>query len=68
MMHVALEKPDTAKLRIRTGNSLQHASGEFGEFLTSLGMRRGFIWKNTTEQNGRIELFHKTFAKECDAL
>ena len=43
MMHVALEKPDAAKLRIRTGNGLQHASGEFGEFLTSLGMRRGFI-------------------------
>jgi len=32
--------------------------------MKSLGIRHDFIWKNTPEQNGHIESFHKTLKKE----
>ena len=65
MVHaVALEKPDAAKLRIRTDNGSQYSSREFRESIKSLGIRHDFIWKNTPEQNGHIESFHKTLKKE----
>ena len=61
---VAQEQPDTAKLRIRTDNGSQYSSREFRESIKSLGIRHDFIWKNTPEQNGHIESFHKTLKKE----
>ena len=67
---VALEKPDAAKLRIRTDNGSQYSSKEFRDSMESLGIRHDFIWKNTPEQNGHIESSHKTLKKEyvwpCD--
>ena len=71
MVHaVALENPDSAKLRIRTDNGSQYSSREFGKSIKSLGIRHDFIWKNTPEQNEHTESFHKTLKKEyvwpCD--
>ena len=61
---VVQEKPDATKLRIRTDNGSQYSSREFRESIKSLGIRHDFIWKNTPEQNGHIESFHKTLKKE----
>ena len=61
---VAIEKPDCSKLRIRTDNGNQYASRDFRKTVDVLGIRQEFIWKNTPEQNGNVESFHKTLKKE----
>ena len=62
---VAAEKPDCSRLRIRTDNGNQYTSHDFRKTVHALGIsKREFIWKNTPEQNGHIESFHKTLKKE----
>ena len=61
---VAAERPDRPELRIRTDNGSQYTSNDFRRAVSVLGIRHEFIWKNTPEQNGHIESFHKTLKKE----
>ena len=61
---VAAENPDCSRLRIRTDNGNQYASNDFRRTAAALGIRHEFIWKNTPEQNGHVESFHKTLKKE----
>ncbi len=62
---VAKAKPDCSKLRIRTDNGVQYTSHDFRKAVSALGIgKHEFIWKNTPEQNGHVESFHKTLKKE----
>ena len=62
---VATEKPDCTRLRIRTDNGVQYTSHDFRKAVSALGIgKHEFIWKNTPEQNGHVESFHKTLKKE----
>ena len=62
---VAKAKPDCSKLRIRTDNGNQYTSNDFRKAVSALGIgKHEFIWKNTPEQNGHVESFHKTLKKE----
>lgn len=62
---VAVEKPDCSKLRLRTDNGNQYTSNDFRRAVSALGIgKHEFIWKNTPEQNGHVESFHKTLKKE----
>lgn len=62
---VAAEKPDCARLRLRTDNGNQYTSRDFRRAVQALGIgKHEFIWKNTPEQNGHVESFHKTLKKE----
>lgn len=62
---VAAEKPDCPRLRIRTDNGNQYTSRDFRKAVQALGIgKHEFIWKNTPEQNGHVESFHKTLKKE----
>ena len=62
---VAKAKPDCSKLRIRTDNGNQYTSNDFRKAVNALGIyKHEFIWKNTPEQNGHVESFHKTLKKE----
>ena len=61
---VATEKPDCSKLRLRTDNGTQYTSHDFARALSVFGITQEFIWKNTPEQNGHVESFHKTLKKE----
>ena len=62
---VAEAKPDCSKLRIRTDNGNQYTSHDFRSTVKALGIgKHEFIWKNTPEQNGHVESFHKTLKKE----
>ena len=62
---VAAEKPDCPRLRIRTDNGVQYTSHDFRKAVSALGIgKHEFIWKNTPEQNGHVESFHKTLKKE----
>ena len=61
---VAAEKPDCPRLRLRTDNGNQCTSRDFRLAVRALGIgRHEFIWKNTPEQNGHVESFHKTLKK-----
>ena len=62
---VAAEKPDCPRLGIRTDNGNQYTSRDFRKAVQALGIgKHEFIWKNTPEQNGHVESFHKTLKKE----
>ena len=62
---VAMAKPDCPKLRLRTDNGTQYTSHDFRKAVKALGIgKHEFIWKNTPEQNGHVESFHKTLKKE----
>ena len=62
---VATAKPDCSKLRLRTDNGVQYTSHDFRKAVKALGIgKHEFIWKNTPEQNGHVESFHKTLKKE----
>jgi len=62
---VAAEKPDCRRLRLRTDNGNQYTSHDFRRAVAALGIgKHEFIWKNTPEQNGHVESFHKTLKKE----
>lgn len=61
----AAEKPYCSKLRIRTDNGNQYTGHDFKSAVKALGIgKHEFIWKNTPEQNGHVESFHKTLKKE----
>lgn len=55
---------DTSALRLRVDNGPQYTSGAFTGSMNALGMRLEYIFRNTPEQNGHIESFHKTLKKE----
>lgn len=62
---VAAEKPDCSQLRLRTDNGNQYTSRDFRHAVQALGIgKHEFIYKNTPEQNGHVESFHKTLKKE----
>ena len=62
---VAAAKPDCPGLRLRTDNGTQYASRDFRNAVKALDIgRHEFIFKNTPEQNGHIESFHKTLKHE----
>ena len=62
---VAAERPDCSRLRLRADNGNQYASRDFRRAVQALGIgKHEFIWKNTPEQNGHAESFHKTLKKE----
>ena len=62
---VAAERPDCSRLRLRTDSGNQYASRDFRRAVRALGIgKHEFIWKNTPEQNGHVESFHKTLKKE----
>ena len=62
---VAAEELDCRKLRLRTDNGNQYTSHDFRRTVKALGIgKHEFIWKNTPEQNGHVESFHKTLKKE----
>ena len=62
---VAAEKPNCSRLRLRTDNGNQYTSRDFRRAVQALGIgKHEFIWKNTPEQNGHVESFHKTLKKE----
>ena len=62
---VAAEKPDCSKLRLRTDNGVQYTSNDLRKAAGALDIgKHEFIWKNTPEQNGHVESFHKTLKKE----
>ncbi len=62
---VATEKPDCSRLRMRTDNGNQYTSHDFRKAVRAMDIgRHEFIWKNTPEQNGHVESFHKTLKKE----
>ena len=62
---VAAEKPDCPRLRLRTDNGNQYTSRDFRRAVRALGIgKHEFIYKNTPEQNGHVESFHKTLKKE----
>ena len=62
---VATEKPNCPRLRLRTDNGTQYTSHDFRKATRALGIgKHEFIWKNTPEQNGHVESFHKTLKKE----
>ena len=62
---VAAERPDCSRLRLRTDNGNQYTSRDFRRAVQALGIgKHEFIWKNTPEQNGHVESFHKTLKKE----
>jgi len=61
---ISSEKPDTAKLTIRTDNGSQYISRRFRESISILGARQEFIYVHTPEQNGYVESFHHTLKKE----
>ena len=61
---VVAERPDCSRLRMRTDNGTQYTSAEFRKAAAVLGIRHEFIWRNTPEQNGHIESFHRTLKKE----
>jgi putative transposase len=58
------QKPDCAKLVIRTDNGSQYVSKKFRESIAIFGARQEFIWHHTPQQNGHVESFHKTLKKE----
>ena len=46
-------------------NIIYYTSHDFRTAVKSLGIgKHEFIWKNTPEQNGHVESFHKTLKKE----
>ena len=61
---VASERPDCPRLRLRTDNGTQYASRDFRAAVSALGIRHESVWRNTPEQNGHVESFHKTLKKE----
>lgn len=61
---VAAEGPDCSRLRLRTDNGTQYASRDFRKAVSVLGIMHEFIWRNTPEQNGHVESFHRTLKKE----
>lgn len=62
---IAAEKPNCSRLRLRTDNGNQYTSRDFRKAVRALGIgKHEFIYKNTPEQNGHVESFHKTLKKE----
>ncbi len=61
---LASEKIDVSKLSSRVDNGPQYKSNAFRESMKILGIRTEVIFRNTPEQNGHIESFHKTLKKE----
>ncbi len=55
---------DTGKLNLRVDNGSQYASADFRSSMKVLGIRLEYIFRNTPEQNGHIESFHKTLKRE----
>jgi transposase InsO family protein len=51
-------------LVMRTDNGSQYTSKAFRKSISVLGLKLEHIYYNTPEQNGHIELFHKTLKKE----
>jgi len=58
------KKIDISKLSLRVDNGPQYKSNAFRESMQLLGIRLEFIFRNTPEQNGHIESFHKTLKRE----
>ena len=50
--------------RLRTDNGTRYSSHRFKKAIQTLGIGREFIWKQTPEQNGRVESFHGTLKRE----
>lgn len=55
---------DAGMLTLRVDNGSQYRSRAFMESIKVLGIRFKFIFANTPEQNGHVELFHKTLKRE----
>jgi transposase InsO family protein len=58
------DKVDAGRLSLRVDNGPQYRSNAFRESTQIMGIRTEFIFRNTPEQNGHIESFHKTLKKE----
>jgi transposase InsO family protein len=58
------KKIDASRLSLRVDNGPQYKSNAFIDSMKVLGIRLEFIFRNTPEQNGHIESFHKTLKKE----
>jgi transposase InsO family protein len=61
---LATRSIDVGKLSLRVDNGPQYRSNAFRESMKVLGIRLEFIFRNTPEQNGHIESFHKTLKRE----
>jgi transposase InsO family protein len=55
---------DLSRLTLRVDNGPQYRSNAFMDSMKALGIRLEFIYRNTPEQNGHIESFHKTLKRE----
>ncbi len=55
---------DVSALTLRVDNGSQYRSSAFRQSMQVFGIRTEFIFRNTPEQNGHIESFHKTLKKE----
>jgi transposase InsO family protein len=55
---------DISRLTLRVDNGPQYKSNAFIDSMKALGIRLEFIYRNTPEQNGHIESFHKTLKRE----
>ena len=61
---LAARSPDPDKLTIRVDNGSQYTGRDFRRSVNVLEARLECIHINTFQQNGYIELFHKTLKKE----
>ncbi len=64
MNALASKRIDIGRLTLRSDKGPQYRSTAFRESMKVLGMKLEFIFRNTPEQNGYIESFHKTLKKE----
>lgn len=61
---LAARSIDTSRLSLRVDNGPQYKSNAFRESMKVLGIKTEYIFRNTPEQNGHIESFHKTLKRE----
>ena len=52
-------------LGLGAGNGTRYGSREFKKAMQAPGMRHGFAWKRTPEQNVHVGSFRGTLRKEC---
>ncbi len=55
---------NVSELSLRVDNGPQYKSNAFRESMKIMEIRTEFIFRNTPEQNGHIESFHKTLKRE----
>jgi transposase InsO family protein len=58
------DQVSVGKLSLRVDNGPQYKSNAFRDSMKLTGIRTEFMFRNTPEQNGHIESFHKTLKRE----